>query len=348
MSRSSSRRHLKPVAALASLTLLLTGCLSEPAEETGQDVASDADAIADAAADEGSLTWYTSIPEAVSTEAAQAFEAEYGIPVELIVLTSGLLATRYSTEMDAGNSPADVVTLADPVFFGDAVSKEWVETIDDSDVPALAEWPEDGFREDSYALVNIQPIGVTIDTNKIDAEDFESWEFLLDPSLKGQIQLVSPANVPIWVSHMQMLREEYGDEFLTQLAAQEPKYVDSAIPGAQQVAAGAGSVVYPSLLSVSNPLKAQGASLETVFPEPTSGVEQYAAVSTRSPHPNAARLFMDYLLSEDAQKIINKNTGASPLGDLEGTVPLPEDYVTPDIAGALEHKAEILSLLGIG
>jgi iron(III) transport system substrate-binding protein len=87
--------------------------------------------------------------------------------------------------------------------------------------------------------------------------------------------------------------------------------------------------------------------VDTFFPTPTSGVEQYAGISTGSPHPNAARLFLDYLLTEEAQTVINKNIGSSPLGDFEGTVPLPEGYTTPDVAGALEQKSEIMSLLGL-
>ena len=332
---------------MSSLALVLTGCFSQSAEGGSESVAADPQAIADAAESEGTLTWYTSIPEAVSAAAVEGFEAEYDISVEMIVLTSGLMTTRYASEMDAGNSPADVVTVADPVFFGDAVSKDWMETLDADDVPALADWPEDALREDAYALVNIQPIGVTIDTTKADPEDFETWEQLLDPALKGEIYLVNPGNVPNWLAHMQLMRDTYGDDFLSSLAAQEPTLVDSSVPGAQQLAAGAGTVVYPSLLSVSNPLKAAGASVETVFPTPTIGVEQYAGISTRSPHPNAARLFLDYLLTEEAQQIINQNIGSSPLGDLEGTVPLPDGYESPDVAAAVSKKAEILAALGL-
>jgi iron(III) transport system substrate-binding protein len=348
MSRMPSRRRLRSGALMTALVLLLTGCLSQSEDEGQQEVAADPEAIADAAESEGTLTWYTSIPEAVSAAAVEGFEAEYDITVEMIVLTSGLMTTRYASEMDAGNSPADVVTVADPVFFGDAVSKDWMETLDVEDVPALADWPEEALREDAYALVNIQPIGVTIDTNKADPEDFQTWEQLLDPSLKGQLYLVNPANVPNWLAHMQMMSDTYGEDFLSSLAAQEPTLVDSSVPGAQQLAAGAGTVVYPSLLSVSNPLKAQGASVETVFPTPTTGVEQYAGISTRAPHPNAARLFMDYLLGEEAQQTINQNIGSSVLGDLVGTVPLPEGYESPNVAGAVSKKADILAALGLG
>jgi iron(III) transport system substrate-binding protein len=328
------------------LAAVLSGCLSSGEGEA--QAATGFDSISKSAKDEGAVTWYTSIPEAVSKGAADAFQEKYGIKVEMTVLTSGLLGTRYSSEMSSGKSAADVVTLADPIFFKDAVSKQWVSKLQSTDEPALDGWPEGGVREGSYALVNIQPIGVTIDTKKAKAADFSTWQGLLAPGLKGQIYLVNPANVPSWLAHLNLMRTTYGDAFLTKLAAQKPTLVDSSVPGVQQVAAGSGTVVYPSLLSVSKPLSAKGASVETVFPSPTTGVEQFAAVSTAAPHPNAARLLLNYLLTEEAQKILNKGTGSSPLGNLEGTVPLPKGYVSPDVVAALAAKAEIVSALGLG
>ena len=338
-------RLIPVLVACAALVLPMSGCMSS---EEPEQSASGFDAIKEAAQDEGQLTWYTSIPEAVAQNVADSFEDEFGIPVEMVVLTSGLLATRYSTEMDAGQSPADVVTLADPLFFDDAVSQGWVDKLSEDDTPSIADWPADGIHEDSYALVNIQPIGVTFDTAKAEASDFEDWSFLTDPALKDQIYLVDPTNVPAWLANMQLLDETYGPDFLPGLAAQNPKIVDSAVPGAQQVAAGSGTLVYPSLLSVSNPLSSEGATVDTVFPTPTTGVEQYAAVSSQAPEPNAARLFLNYLLTEDAQTVLNKDTGSSPLGDLPGTVPLPEGYQSVDISSAVAAKDDILAQLGLG
>jgi iron(III) transport system substrate-binding protein len=264
-----------------------------------------------------------------------------------VVLTSGLLATRFSQEMSAGSSPADVVTLADPAFFADAKSKGWTAPLNDNDTPALADWPKSGVHDDSYVLVNIQPIGVSFNTDKATADQFKDWTFLKDPALRGQLYLVDPTNVPAWMANMDLLRKTYGDEFLKAIRAQKPKIVDSAVPGAQQVAAGSGILVYPSLLSVSLPLTSQGAKMDTVFPSPTTGVEQYTAISDKAPQPNAARLFVNWLLTKDAQQILNKGTGSSPLGDLPGTVPLPEGYQPADLSTATKDKGAILSDLGI-
>jgi iron(III) transport system substrate-binding protein len=340
-----SRIRASALVLSGALALAASGCMSsdEPTES-----ADGFDAISEAAADEGSVTWYVSIPEAVAKNVADAFEAEYDIPVEMVVLSSGLLATRYASEMDSGQSPADVVTLADPLFFQDAVEKDWVDGLDEEDAPALADWPADGVNDDAYVLVNIQPIGVTYDTTKADASEFEDWDFLNDPAYRDQVYLVDPTNIPAWLANMQLLEKTYGADFLSGIADLNPKVVDSAVPGAQQVAAGSGTLVYPSLLTVSLPLSSQGATVDTAFPQPTTGVEQYAAVSAKAPQPNAARLFMNYLMTEEAQTVLNKDTGSSPLGDLPGTLPLPEGYESVDFAAAVEDKDSILGQLGLG
>ncbi|WP_156753640.1 ABC transporter substrate-binding protein [Actinokineospora pegani] len=343
----TTRRKFGALALSAVLTASLSGCFASDTDAAAGPE-SGFDAIQTAAKGEGTITWYTSIPEAVSTAAAKDFTEQHGIQVETIILTSGLLTTRYSTELSSGSSPADVVTVADPLFFADALSKQWIAEFTKGDTPALDAWPADYTKQNAYALVNIQPIGVSVDTTKVDVDKLKaSWEHLLDPAFRGQMYLVNPTNVPNWLAHMNLLRSTYGDDFLKRLGEQQPKLVDSSVPGTQQVAAGAGALVYPGLFSVSKPLSDKGATLDTVFPSPTSGVEQYAAISKGAPHPNAARLFLDYLLTERAQKIINKGTGSSPLGPLEGTLPLPEGYVTPDIAAALQVKDEILGLMSL-
>lgn len=112
------------------------------------------------------------------------------------------------------------------------------------------------------------------------------------------------------------------------------------------MAAGESIATFPSLPSVVNPLKESGAPVELVYLSPTTGVEQYTAVSEGSPHPNAALLFADFLMSEKGQIALNEGFGISPLGDLAGTLPKPEGYVAPDLATAREEQEQLNALLG--
>jgi iron(III) transport system substrate-binding protein len=305
-----------------------------------------ADSIADAAQDEGELVWYTSLPQTTVDAVLEGFTEETGIQAESVVLSTSLLTARLASEKESNASTADVVTAADPAFFAEAQGNEWFLPLEEGDVPALGDWPSDYLSEDAYALVNIQPAGITYNTDKVSEDQVDTWEELLDPSLKGEIFYCDPEIVPTWLAMLKTLREELGEDYVAKLGEQELEFVDSLVPGAQTLAAGSGSVLIPSLASVSKPLTDEGAPLATVFPTPTTGVEQFAGVLDDAPHPNAALVFIDYLLSEDGQTILNKDVGSSPLGDLEGTLPLPEGYEPPDINGAREEQDQLLALIG--
>jgi iron(III) transport system substrate-binding protein len=308
--------------------------------------AGDITALEAAAKKEGSLTWYTSIPQAIATSEATAFKTKYGVTVTPIVLTSGLLETRFSSEKDAGNSGADVLSVADSIFMKSAATKKWLAALSTTELPSLAALDPKYILSSSFVLTGLQPIGISYDTSKLKASQLATWQDLLSPSLKGQIYLVDPTNVPSWLAEMDLLRKTYGDSYLKSLAANGPQFVDSSVPGAQQVAAGSGQVVFPSLLSVSNPLKAKGATIDTVFPSPTTGVEEDTAISSTAPHPSAAKLFLNFVMSMDGQVIFNAGTAASPLGALPGTLTQPAGYQSFDLATAEADKATILSLLG--
>jgi len=188
-------------------------------------------AVAAAAKGEGSLTWYTSIPQAIATAEAQAFQAKYGVTVKSVVLTSGLLTTRFSSEKEAGNSQADVLTVADSVFMNSAVQKKWLATLSTAQLPALGAVPAADIHQSAYVLTGTQPIGISYNTAKLKASQVDSWQDLLSPALKGQLYVVNPADVPSWLAIMDLLRQKYGPSFLKELAAAQPRFVDSSVPG---------------------------------------------------------------------------------------------------------------------
>jgi iron(III) transport system substrate-binding protein len=337
----STRRWL-PIGSVAlALTLFATACGGG-----GGSAGSEGGDLVEAAQNEGIVTWYVSIPDEPVQAAAAAFEEEYGIPVEVVRMGSPVLAQRYSTERDSGQSVGDLVTIPEAHVLDEYLEKGWIRELPADQVENMADWPEEALHKDAYFLVNSQPIGVAYNTDKLSASDVESWEDLLDPKLKGEIDTADPQSFLSWTELLRILKEEYGEEFLEGLADNDIKKVDSAIPGTQQVAAGESLATFPSLPSVVNPLKESGAPVELAYLAPTTGVEQYTAVAEGSPHPNAALLFANFLMSEKGQIALNEGFGISPLGELEGTLPEPEGYVTPDLSLALEEQDHLNELLG--
>ncbi|MDD6791457.1 MAG: extracellular solute-binding protein, partial [Thermobifida fusca] len=217
-------------AALA-LTLFATACGG------GSSADSEGGDLVEAAQKEGIVTWYVSIPDEPVQAVANAFEQEYGIAVEVVRMGSPVVAQRYSTERDAGQAVGDLVTIPEAHVLDEYIEKGWLRTLPADQLENLDEWPEEALHKDTYFLVNSQPIGVAYNTDKL-SEAPQDWEDLLDPKLKGEIDMADPMSFLSWAAFLSILKEEYGEEFLEGLADDDIKKVDSAIPGTQQVAAG--------------------------------------------------------------------------------------------------------------
>ena len=158
----------------------------------------------------------------------------YGVAVSTLRLTGGPLAQRYGAEADAGNVVADVIVNGDPIVLNDWISKGYITSIDS--LPSLGTWPKE-YWNGSFGVASIGPCTLTWNTSLV-PDGLKNWQDIVDPKWKGQILINDPrasnTNVAIWL----LLRETYGDDFLRSFAAQEPRAVDSTVPGNQQVAAG--------------------------------------------------------------------------------------------------------------
>ena len=106
----------------------------------------------------------------------------------------------------------------------------------------------------------------------------------------------------------------------------------------------------PDSYTVLAPLIAENAPVAANVPAPTTGVEYQTALAINSPSPNAAKLFVNFLLTEQGQIVTNAGGGTSVLGDIsDDLTPLPEGYraLGPLLRDAYAHEDELLALLGI-
>lgn len=120
------------------------------------------------------------------------------------------------------------------------------------------------------------------------------------------------------------------DAFIEVLAACRPKVFGSNPALVEEVASGRAALGYHVLGSYalravrSNPSLAIAASNA-----PPLAVSRVAFISSRAPHPNAAKLFLDYLLSRDGQQLL-REAGLFPIRKEAGSgVPNGADGVTP-------------------
>lgn len=132
----------------------------------------------------------------------------------------------------------------------------------------------------------------------------KSYEDLLKPEWKGQIGMEGSAYEWFATTMKNMGGEEKGLAYMRRFAQQQPGPRNGRTLVAQLVAAGEfkGSVtVYSQSYEI---LKGTGAPVDWVALDPVYASVHPTGISAKAPHPNAARLLMDFLLSKKGQEIL--------------------------------------------
>lgn len=132
----------------------------------------------------------------------------------------------------------------------------------------------------------------------------QSYEDLLNPKWTGKIGLDNKQY--IWFDGMlKAMGREKGLSFMKKLAGQQIHFRSGNTLLANLLAAGEFAVLANTRVGTLEKLKKKGAPLAWVAAKPTTVNLLPVAVARKAPHPNAAKLFMDYVLSEVGQKVIS-------------------------------------------
>lgn len=294
------------------------------------------DALVAAAKAEGEVVFYLAPTEPIGKALVDAFSARYGIRASFLRLSTTPLLQRFSAEADAGNTGADVLWLSGSAeqngsFGNDAIKRGWIEPVARTGLPALqgGRFPARLLKENS-AVVEFGMWILGYNTNKLKPSEVpRSWKEIVDPRFTGQViisdPLISDAYLPFWG----LLFESYGEDFFARLRALKPRVMSSAVPATQALAAGEATLVIPTVHALISSLKAKGAPIEALTPDVTTSTESEAFLVSRgrAKHPNAGRLLLNFMLSEEGSKAINGVSGG--VESIYNTRALPAGYKSP-------------------
>jgi iron(III) transport system substrate-binding protein len=144
------------------------------------------------------------------------------------------------------------------------------------------------------------------------AEAPKSWTDLLDPRWKGKVAFGHPAFSGCTGTLVATLRKQYGWEFFEKLAKNNPRIGRSAVDPITLITAGE-CLVGPASASGAYPAIDRGNPLGPVHPADGLVVcIAPSAIPANAPHPNAARLFMEWMLSERYSRLLAA-AGSEPL-----------------------------------
>lgn len=320
-----NRKHYVATAAtFVALGLALTGCTAAEPEATADDAASTT-----AELDAATITVYTSEPQEKIDAIVAAFnEQQPNVTVEVFRAGTGDLTARIEAERTTGDVQADVLLAADSGTFEGYAAEDLLLAYTPADVDALNQDVVD--PEGFYTGTRIIPTVIAYNTTAIDSPP-TSWKDLTDSEYAGKITMPNPDvsgaaayNAAVWLA-----TDELGDDWLVDLAANEPVIADSNGPVSQAVAAGTQPVgiVVDYLV---RELKAAGSPIDVSYPsEGVPYVSQPVGIFASTDEQEASEAFVDFLVSEDGQTLAVE----------QSYLPVRNDVGTPEGAPAMDDIA---------
>ncbi len=271
----------------------------------------------DKAKAEGSVTIYSVDNERGLLLLLEAFRKKFPeIKTEYVRGTVSQLYAKIIAERQAGTYTADLLSMTDVSMARDFQRREGFLHYASPQLPAYA--PK--FKSDPegyFAAVGLMIGGFVYNPDYVKPEEApKSWKELLDPKWKNTVNVRASTNAQqhlVWY----MLREKYGDDYFKEFSKQGARPFEACAPQFERLLNGQDKVSAPAVHLCYLDYKRRGSQLRFVVPEegtPT-GYNVYGVVS-RPAHPEAAKLFMDWLLStEGANAFMNALLYINPRAD---------------------------------
>jgi iron(III) transport system substrate-binding protein len=300
------RRQL--VSVLLCSLLLGIGAVHPALAQSFADLASKDDParhqrLVEAAKKEGTLTFYTSIPEKDMSVLSADFEKRYGIKINVWRASADKVVQRLVTEKKANRWEFDAAHISSPELealyrenlLQEVSSRHHAELMDDA-MPSHRGWAP------QFLALFVQ----AYNTNAIKKEDLpKTYAELADPKWKGMLG-VEQTDSDWYCGQLKYLGQEQGKKIFQDIVTRN-KW--SLRKGHSLLSNMVVSGEVPLALTAYNYMidqaKQKGAPVEWFVINPAIGRSNGIGVSRQPAHPNAALLFYEYMLS-DAQPLMVK------------------------------------------
>jgi len=249
-----------------------------------------------AARQEGELMLYSSLTQDDQLKLAADFKRRYGVTVKFWRGSQAHILQRVISETRGGRFEFDVLETNAPQI--EALAREKLlqkmnsphvqELLLPDAVPTHGEWVPDRLNLIVYAY----------NTNVVKVADLpRTWQDLLDEKWKRRLGMES-TNVEWFSTLVESMGEKAGLELFRRLGENGVAVRTGHNHGATLVAAGEIPLMLGIYSHDADRMKAKAAPVDWFVLPPAIVLPSAVAVSRRAPHPNAAALFYDYMLTE--------------------------------------------------
>jgi iron(III) transport system substrate-binding protein len=304
-------------------------------------------AMVAAAEKEGKVVWYSAVDVKVAEGIAKLFREQYPrIEVEVERAGSERVFQRVNQEYQSNIKNVDVVNSSDASHFLFWKQQKWLVAHTPPDVKKFA--PQYRDPEGYYAVWRATLSPIAYNTNLVkEADAPKGYQDLLDPKWKGKLVKAHPSYSGTSLTGTFALSKALGWDYLEKLSKNGVQQLQSTTAPPKSIASGERAVQvdgneYNLFIEIDNksPVKIVYATEGTPF------VTSPTAIFAAAPHPNAARVFQNFLYTAKAQQVLVDAGGARSVHpdvkEPANRTPLKDIKLLPDDpAGMLPQIAEI-------
>ena len=257
---------------------------------------------------EGKAAFYANITAVEPV--MEAFTKTCGVKPEYTRISTTKFVATALTEHAAGKFMADVLQAPMPIL----------EILKDKGIlasyrsPMAAAYPEWTKKDEKIQTFGIEYVALIYNRDLVKPADVpKRYEDITDPKWRNKIVMPDPASHPTTISWLVGMKEqvfkseEAWMKFVKGLAENKPMFVASFGPTPTPVESGEKliAISMPKYIITKAPAPLDWARVS----QPMLGTPRGIGVVASAPHPNAARLFVDFWLSRDAMKILADKVG---------------------------------------
>lgn len=293
---------------------------------------------------EGAVVWYASSPRTdIAETIGRAFEARFpGVQATVVRTTAQTNFQRLSMDLRSNNLIADVFTTTDVGHITELKRQDallaWTPPNVSNMMNAFSKYNDkEGYAYSPFGGV----IGITYNTNFVSEADApKDWPDLLDPKWKNRLSIGHPGfsgYVGTWTVQMDLM---YGWDFFEKMNALDP-HVGRSITDTVTMLNSGERWLGVSNLAAGIASADKGNPIGVVYPKSgTVLMTTPTALLKNSPHPNAGKLFLNWLLSTEGQQLIADARYEHVIK--EGVTPAPGGIALDDVEVVRPSDEEIV------
>ena len=283
---------------------------------------------------EEKLMIYTSMKESMMGKLRDAFKKKYpDIKMDYYSAGAGKLMAKIATERQSGKLAADMLWHSEvPDFFQlkDQGMFEKYVSPEAKNVKSTVTDP-DGF----FIPARLGTLGIVYNTKKVKTPP-KGWSDLTSPEFKNAFGIANPSLSGTSFMSIAMIVNTFGWEFIQKLKENGAKMGH----GSGQVVDDTASGDYKGSIGVDYIAEdkiRKGANLAIVFPKEMLVIPSPVAIFKGTPNMNAAKKFVDFLLSKEGQTVV----AASGTLPIRSDVPIPKDIGLMSPADAVKQAMKL-------